>query len=70
MEVKKASELAWQKKVEVAAPNCYNKNGYLKWGIYKPGWAKDASSTGFDSRLLHHDNVRVGKSLSSIDPTA
>lgn len=43
--------------------------GYLKWGIYRPDWKTDPSSTTFDYRSIWHDNIAVGDSWAAVDPS-
>lgn len=53
-------------------PNMFNKDGYLKWGIYKPAWDKNQVNNYTGSvtqRIVWHDNVRVGSSWQEIDPS-
>merc|ERR550519_641006 len=52
----------------VVGPNMYNKEGYLKFGIYKPIWQHEQNSTTFDTRTIWHDNVRIGYSMQDVDP--
>ncbi|MEU6861002.1 polysaccharide lyase [Glycomyces sp. NPDC046736] len=52
-------------------PNTYNDNhdsGYIKWGIYKPGWNGGAVSD-VDKRAVFHDNIAVGTTCASVMPT-
>ncbi|WP_030156669.1 polysaccharide lyase [Glycomyces sp. NRRL B-16210] len=51
-------------------PNTYNDahdSGYIKWGLYKPGWNGGASS-GVDKRAVFHDNIALGTTCGSVMP--
>ena len=51
--------------------NTYNDkhdSGYLKWGIYKPGW-NDGATTGVVKRAVFHDNIAAGTTCASVMPT-
>jgi hypothetical protein len=61
----------WRQVVDADGPNTYNDNhvgGYVKWGLYKPGWNGGATS-GVDMRAVLHDNVAVGTTCASVMPT-
>lgn len=52
------------------APNTYNDkhdSGYLKWGVYKPGWNGGATSE-VDKRAVFHDNIAAGTTCASVMP--
>ena len=54
--------------VEVAQPNMYNVEGYVKWGIYKPGWKEHPDKTNVTMRMVWHDNIRIGYTSEGVDP--
>ena len=54
--------------VDVQEPNMYNREGYNKWGIYKPGWKEHPELTNVTMRKIWHDNIRIGFSRDSVDP--
>ena len=58
----------YERVVEVAEPNMYNKEGYNKWGIYKPGWNEHPEWTNVTMRKIWHDNIRIGFSPDAVDP--
>ena len=53
--------------VSVLGPNMYNREGYLKWGIYKPAW-QQGLDYNVTMRKVWHDNVRIGLSWEDVDP--
>ena len=53
--------------VSVIGPNMYNREGYLKWGIYKPAW-QSGLDYNVTMRKVWHDNVRIGSSWDLVDP--
>ena len=55
--------------VDEDGPNCYNREGYLKWGIYKPYWRDHPDGLPFNKRILYHDNIRIGTSFDKVDPS-
>lgn len=61
----------WQNVLDATGPNTFNdgpgSRGYLKWGIYKPAWNK--APTKVSSRVLVHDNISIGTSFTSVDPS-
>ena len=58
----------YKRVVDVAEPNMYNQDGYLKWGIYKPGWKAHPELTNVTMRMVWHDNIRIGFSSDMVDP--
>lgn len=61
----------WTQVVDADGANTYNDNhdgGYLKWGVYKPGWNNGATSD-VDMRMVVHDNVAMGTTCASVMPT-
>ena len=54
--------------MDVQEPNMYNREGYNKWGIYKPGWKEHPELTNVTMRKIWHDNIRIGFSRDSVDP--
>ena len=54
--------------MDTAGPNMYNRDGYLKWGIYKPGWKQHPELTNVTERMVWHDNIRIGFSTEMVDP--
>ena len=56
------------KNTREAGPNMYNRDGYLKWGIYKPGWKQHPELTNVTERMVWHDNIRIGFSTEMVDP--
>ncbi|CAM3206619.1 polysaccharide lyase [Stackebrandtia soli] len=61
----------WKSVLSATGPNTFNDDptthGYLKWGIYKPAW--NTAPTDVDTRVLIHDNVAIGDSFASVDPS-
>ena len=53
--------------VSEIGPNMYNRDGYLKWGIYKPAW-QEGLDYNVTMRKVWHDNVRIGSSWDQVDP--
>lgn len=52
-------------------PNTFNDPpdvGYLKWGIYKPGW-RNGGTSDVDKRAVFHDNISMGTTCESVMPT-
>jgi hypothetical protein len=50
--------------------NTYNDahdSGYIKWGIYKPGW-NNGAVTDVTKRAVFHDNIAIGTTCASVMP--
>ena len=63
-----SGNVGWQH-FEHNGPNTFNDPpdvGYLKWGIYKPGWQDSGSDV--DKRAVIHDNISMGSSCQSVMP--
>jgi len=43
--------------------------GFVKWGIYKPSWNGN-ETTSESSRFVYHDNIRIGDSLRAVSKGA
>lgn len=51
-------------------PNTYNDahvSGYIKWGVYKPGW-NGGAVTEVDRRVVFHDDIALGTTCASVMP--
>merc|ERR1711936_673667 len=68
VDYKTAEEVEYERVVSVIGPNMYNKEGYLKWGIYKPAWQAGLVENNVTRRKVWHDNVRIGPSWDLVDP--
>ena len=68
MDYKKQDSQEYQRVVDIAKPNMYNREGYLKWGIYKPGWNEHPEISNATERTVWHDNIRIGFSREMVDP--
>ena len=66
---KRSSTSTYAQVLDKTGPNMHNDRqlGYIKWGIYKPAWRN--GPTAASSRVVFHDNVRVGTSFSLVDPS-
>jgi regulation of enolase protein 1 (concanavalin A-like superfamily) len=64
---KKATESTYVKRLEWIGPTLsMDKDGYLKWGMYKANWV---NATGSSKRVIYHDNVKVGTTFAEADPS-
>ncbi|MFI4910179.1 MAG: heparin lyase I family protein [Sedimentisphaeraceae bacterium JB056] len=64
---KEAQNPSYTQVVNYSGLNLINQNeGYFKWGVYKSTW--DTSATDSDERIVYHDAVAYGTSLSDVDP--
>lgn len=68
VDYKKQDSQEYQRVVDIAKPNMYNREGYLKWGIYKPGWNEHPEISNATERTVWHDNIRIGFSREMVDP--
>jgi hypothetical protein len=64
---KKATESVYVKRLEWIGPTlAMEKDGYLKWGMYKADWI---NPTGGTKRVIYHDNIKVGTTFAEADPS-
>ena len=61
-----SKEEDYRRVVTVYGPNMYNREGYLKWGIYKPAW-QQGGGYNVTMRKVWHDNVRIGVSWQEVN---
>ncbi|MEL6338912.1 MAG: polysaccharide lyase [Myxococcota bacterium] len=65
------TESSYTRVLNYAGPTMFNRDGYLKWGIYKPSWDKaivGGYAGSVEVRNIWHDNVRVGSTWEEVDP--
>ena len=65
MDYRTSKEEDYRRVVTVYGPNMYNREGYLKWGIYKPAW-QQGGGYNVTMRKVWHDNVRIGVSWQEV----
>ena len=61
-----SKEEDYRRVVTVYGPNMYNREGYLKWGIYKPA-CQQGGGYNVTMRKAWHDNVRIGVSWQEVN---
>ncbi len=65
---KKASESTYTLLMHYQGATLLNdKDGYIKWGIYKSTWASNPTDSTL--RIVHHDNIRVATTFAEADPS-
>ena len=62
---KKASESSYTLLEHYTGSTLVNdKDGYIKWGIYKSTWARNPTDSTL--RIVHHDNIKVATTFAEV----
>merc|ERR1711915_18091 len=67
MDYKTEHDRTYEQVISIDGPNMSNRDGYLKWGIYKPAWQTDLEFN-VTMRKIWHDNIRIGSTWDEVDP--